>query len=86
MQNKLFGVGSLRAVHARIWQWALLFLFASSLASSFVNASADDEGFIASWTAGQQASPFDAPPPAFSDVTLRQIVRVSAGGIGFRSG
>ncbi len=81
MQNKLAGVGSLRAVQARLWQWALLFLFASPLASTFVYASDDDETFIASWTAANKiASPFDAPPPTFSDVTLRQIVRVSVGG------
>ncbi|MFK7914205.1 MAG: GDSL-type esterase/lipase family protein [Pseudomonadales bacterium] len=37
--------------------------------------------WFASWaTASKVQSPFDPPTPAFNDVTLRQIVRVSRGG------
>lgn len=81
MHNKLSGVVFLQPIRARIWLWAALILVTGSAASTFVYASDDDEGFIASWTtANKVASPFDAQPPTFSDVTLRQIVRVSAGG------
>ena len=81
MQNKQSGVNSWQLVGTRIRFWVALILFAVSTVISSAYASDDDTGFIASWTAANKiASPFDAQPPTFSDVTLRQIVRVSVGG------
>ena len=55
---------------------------------AIVNAFADGAPsgqWIATWTtANKVRSPFDGPTPAFNDVTLRQIIRVSAGGTAVR--
>ncbi len=57
-----------------------LMLIVFGLSAGQATASHDDS-YVVTWTAANKvASPFDAPPPAFSDVTLRHIVRVSAGG------
>jgi lysophospholipase L1-like esterase len=71
-----------RLQRSMTFAWSALILLAgSTIYSQHVDASSEDQGFIASWTAANKVpSPFDAPPPAFSDVTLRQIVRISVGG------
>lgn len=57
---------------------AVALLWLGSLVAAQAMAA---ETWVASWTAANKvASPFDAPTSIFSDVTLRQIVRVSAGG------
>jgi len=81
MKNTQSNVNSKPVAGTTISLWAALILLVGSAGSMSVQATHDDEGFIASWTAANKvASPFDAPPPNFSDVTLRQIVRVSVGG------
>ncbi len=61
-------------------QWGLLVV----LAVGFPGLAAGSEGppaWAASWaTASKVQSLFDAPTPMFNDVTLRQVVRLSAGG------
>lgn len=81
MQNTQSKVNSTPWPGTMISLWVAMILLVGAAGSMSVYASHDDEGFIASWTAANKvASPFDAPPPNFSDVTLRQIVRVSVGG------
>ncbi len=44
-----------------------------------------DRHWMATWaTASKTVTPFDAPLPTFNDTTIRQVVRISMGGDGFR--
>ena len=64
----------------------LLSLALSLLPFSVAPAAADyDSHWVATWaTASKTVTPFDAPLPTFNDTTVRQVVRISMGGDGFR--
>jgi len=81
MRNNKPGFISAHLTRSTTWISAALVLWVGIGITNHVYASHDDAGFVASWAAANKvASPFDAPPPAFGDVTLRQIIRVSVGG------
>ena len=55
------------------------------LATASVFADNDHQYWAATWaTASKTVTPFDAPLPTLNDTTVRQVVRISMGGDGFR--
>ena len=78
----LFGrVGNALAVARKLSVASALAL----LASASVFADYDHQYWAATWaTASKTITPFDAPLPTINDTTVRQVVRISMGGDGFR--